>query len=136
MLVLLIAAAVLGQAVQDTPSPVDPVTVQPLMKRPSPTITDAQITQQLNDLHRTQPDRVVCVKVRRSSTLIQRTECATLAAWYSREMARDTKFVVAKLLRDPSGSGPPRLGPPDELVSLVKDGMKAKAMKDARDRRP
>lgn len=121
MLIVALFVALSGQATQD--SAVDAVTVEASRKVLQKTLPDQKIIEQLNALHRAEPDRVVCVKKTMGGTIIPKTVCATLRQWYDQEKARDTANVVAEIMGDPSGS-PPTTDPPYELVQMIKKRLK------------
>jgi hypothetical protein len=123
MLALVLAAVLLVQAGPETAVQVDSVTVEAQKGQPSTTLPDHEIERQLNALREAEPDRVICLKRRYADSYIPRNVCATLRSWYDMEAGRDTRYTVAMLLNDKSGSVPSRPGPPDELVTLIKDRM-------------
>jgi hypothetical protein len=116
---------------------VDAVTVEASRKVLQKTLPDQQIIEQLNALHKAEPDRVVCVKKTMGGTIIPKTVCSTLRQWYDQEKARDTANVVAEIMGDPSGH-PPTADPPYELVQMIKKQLKdpeARALAAERARR-
>lgn len=121
MLIVALLIALSGQAAQD--APVDAVTVEASRKVLQKTLPDQQIIEQLNALHKAEPDRVVCVKKTMGGTIIPKTVCSTLRQWYDQEKARDTANVVAEIMGDPSGH-PPTADPPYELVQMIKKQLK------------
>lgn len=125
MLVVALIAALSGQAApsdQAAANAVAPLTIRPAVKTPPRTLPDAEIIAQLNALRKARPDFVICLARRDLGSLIPRTVCASLDAWYSLEMARDTQSVVATLKKEPAGS--PALAPPDELIQFIKQRLK------------
>lgn len=105
MLLLALAALL---AAQDTPSPPDANVVAPLVVegRKVPVVpTTWEITDQLNDLVKKEPDRMVCLQMTPTNSRIARTQCGTLRAWY-RFQAR-------------TGGDPQEDDPPSELVNAV-----------------
>lgn len=135
MLIIALFLVLSGQATQD--SAVDAVTVEASRKVLQKTLPDQEIVEQLNALHRAEPDRVVCVRKTMGGTIIPKTVCGTLRQWYDQEKARDTANVVAEIMGDPSGS-PPTTDPPYELVQMIKRQLKdpeARALAAERARR-
>lgn len=121
MLTLALLFALSVQTSQD--GSVDAVTVEASRKVLQNTLPDQEIIEQLNALHKAEPDRVVCVKKTMGGTIIPKTVCGTLRQWYDQEKAGDTANVVAEIMGDPSGS-PPTTDPPYELVQMIKKRLK------------
>lgn len=122
MLMLILLAALSGQAAQDGPTQVEALTVEGARNGAKSTLPDSEIILQLNALRRAEPDRVVCVKKVALGSVIPRPACASLRKWYDLEVARDTRYGVSII--KPEGKSmpgpPPSFGPPDELIQLVK----------------
>ena len=126
MLALLLALALQGQTAPEAAPEVDSVTVKAFKKAPPATLPDREIVSQLNALHDTEPDRVICVKQQYTNSYIRRNVCNTLRGWYDMEARRDTNNTVAILLGDATRNVPARPGPPDELVKLIKDRIRSR----------
>ncbi len=126
MLMLILLAALSGQAAQDAPTEVEALTVEGARKGAKSTLPDGEIIQQLNALRRAEPDRVGCVKKVALGSVIARPACASLREWYDIEVARDTRYAISSI--KPEGRSmpgpPPPFAPPDELVELIKQRLK------------
>jgi hypothetical protein len=125
---ILVAVAALQATDPMGQTEVAPVTIQaqPDAKTSAP-LSDKAIEDQLNDLVKSQPDRMVCLTKAPTGTRIKRPLCATLRQWYDFELARG---VAEK--RGGAGGMP---GPPYELVDLIKSRLansQYRAMAEAR----
>ncbi|WP_454715140.1 hypothetical protein [Caulobacter segnis] len=115
---LLLAFAVL-LAVQDPSPPPDENVVAPLVieGRKVPEVPSRlEITDQLNDLAKKEPDRMVCLQMTPTSSRIPRMQCGTLRQWY--------RFQANTGARD----GPIEGDPPTELVAAIQDQYMRKAV--------
>lgn len=121
MLIVALFLVLSGQATQD--GAVDAVTVEASRKVIQKTLPDQKIIEQLNALHKAEPDRVVCVKKTMGGTIIPKTVCGTLRQWYDQEKARDTANVLSEIKKEPFRS-PPTTDPPFELVQMIKKQLK------------
>lgn len=116
MLLLTLMALLVAQ---DPAPPQDGNVVSPLViegKKVPEVPSRLTITDGLNDLLKTNPDRVVCLKRKPVRSRIPRMECNTLRAWYQFQ-SRSGVFEGAK---DPE--------PPTELVAAVQDQYMRKAV--------
>jgi hypothetical protein len=119
-------------ALQETPpsaqDQVDAVTIEAQRDRKAPTVLDDKaIEDQLNDLLKKEPGRMICLKKAPTGTRIARPLCGTLREWYDFEAARNTDAMRG-------GAGDMR-GPPYEVVDLIKSRLansKTRAMAEAR----
>ncbi|WP_454759307.1 hypothetical protein [Caulobacter segnis] len=125
---LLLAFAIL-LAVQDPAPPPDENVVAPLVieGRKVPEVPSRlEITDQLNDLAKKEPDRMVCLQMTPTSSRIPRMQCGTLRQWY--------RFQANTGARD----GPIEGDPPTELVAAIQDqymrkAVQIRALKNAED---
>lgn len=62
MMMLILLAALSGQAAQDSPNVLETLTIESARKGAKSTLPDSEIILQLNALRRAEPDRVLCVK--------------------------------------------------------------------------
>lgn len=117
MLLLTLMALLVAQ--DPAPPPADGNVVAPLViegKKTSEVPTRLEITDGLNDLLKTDPDRMICLERKPLYSRIPRMQCGTLRAWY-RFQTRSGVFEGAK---NPE--------PPTELVAAVQDQYMRKAM--------
>lgn len=115
---LLLALAVL-LAVQDSAPPPNENVVAPLVieGRKVPEVPSRlEITDQLNDLAKKEPDRMVCLQMTPTSSRIPRMQCGTLRQWY--------RFQANTGARE----GPIEGDPPTELVAAIQDQYMRKAV--------
>lgn len=106
-------------ATQDPASPPDSNLVAPLViegKKVPEVPSRLEITDQLNDLAKKEPDRMVCLEMTPTSSRIPRMQCGTLRQWY--------RFQANTGARE----GPIEGDPPTELVAAIQDQYMRKAM--------
>lgn len=116
---MLLLAFVALLAAQDPAPPPEGNVVAPLVVegRKIPEVpTDLEITDQLNDLVKQQPDRVVCLERKPTGSRLPRMECDTLRGWYRMQASIGAR------------DGPIESVPPTELVAAVQAQYVRKAM--------
>ncbi len=117
--VALLAAAPASQEAAPPPGsiPIDPLVVEAYRKNPPPIPTTQQIVNQLNDLVKEQPDRVVCLRKAPLGTRLPNNYCSTLRKWYDFQASRDqgNRLSSANVT-----TGELTSGPPYELVDLIR----------------
>lgn len=113
MILLLALTALLGA--QDAQPATDANVVDPLIIEGRRIPTADEITAQLNDLLKREPNRTICLLRKPTGSRIQRFECSTLADWY--------RFQAAVGYRE----GPAETIPPTELITAIQEQYARKA---------